>query len=144
MKILTYTELCKLKTFEDRFKYLILNGSIGVQTFGVDRWLNQQFYQRNPEWKRTRNAVIIRDKGCDLGIESREIYDHIIIHHMNPLRVSDITEGSDFLYNPEYLICTTKKTHNAIHYGDERVFLMTQYTERKPYDTVPWKQGGKI
>lgn len=139
MMIRTYEELQHLSTFEDRFKYLMLAGSVGVETFGVDRWLNQRFYQTSREWKSVRDQIIIRDTGCDLGIPGREIYDKVIIHHMNPIRVSDISEATEFLLNPNFLICVSHKTHNAIHYGDDRSLLTTTFVERKPYDTVPWK-----
>ena len=119
--IRTYSELITLETFEERFLYLKLDGSIGEDTFGFDRYLNQLFY-RSPEWKQVRNFVITRDMGCDLAIPDHEIINQqILIHHMNPLTKEDIINKSDYLLNPEYLICTTKKTHNAIHYGDERI-----------------------
>lgn len=139
MMIRTYEELQHLLTFEDRFRYLMLVGSVGAETFGVDRWLNQRFYQTSREWKSVRDQIIIRDTGCDLGIPGREIYDKVIIHHMNPIRVSDISEATEFLLNPNFLICVSHKTHNAIHYGDDHSLLTTTFVERKPYDTVPWK-----
>lgn len=144
MMVRSYDELCKLPTFEERFKYLKLNSSVGARTFGVDRWINQQFYQRSSEWKAVRDHVIIRDCGCDLGIPGRDIFDKVIIHHMNPIQVSDIREATDFLLDPNFLVCTTLRTHNAIHYGSENVLLETTYVERKPYDTVPWKRGGRL
>lgn len=138
MMIRTYTELQKFKTFKERFEYLMLNGVVGEETFGFDRWLNQTFY-RSIEWKKIRDEVIVRDSGCDLGIEGREIYGRILIHHMNPITTTDLIERTDILLNPEFLICTTHITHNAIHYGDESL-LQTEPIERKPNDTCPWRQ----
>ena len=138
MNIKTYSELIRLPTFEERFKYLQLNGVVGEETFGFDRYINQRFY-RSPEWKRIRDFIILRDNGCDLGLDGYEIYGRIYIHHMNPILVKDVIHQSDFLLNPEYLICTTLSTHNAIHYGDESL-LMTGPIERKPNDTCPWKR----
>lgn len=140
MEIKTYSELSKLGTFEERYRYLRLQGRVGADTFGFDRWINQKFYQRSPEWKSVRNKVILRDHGCDLGVEGREIFGKVIVHHMNPLRKDDLETLSDYLLNPEYLICTTHETHNAIHYGDEHL-LMKDPVERMPYDTCPWKRG---
>ena len=117
MSIRTYSELIKLPTFEERFEYLRLDGTVGESTFGFDRYLNQIFY-RSQKWKDIRDWVIIRDNGCDLGVEGFEIYGRIIIHHMNPISLQDIERESDLLLNPEYLICTVHNTHNAIHYGD--------------------------
>lgn len=136
--IKTYSELITLPTFEERYRYLRLDGSVGEQTFGFDRYINQVFYQ-SYEWKKVRDAVIIRDNGCDLGIEGHEIRGKILIHHMNPITVKDIERCSDFLLNPEYLISTTHLTHNAIHYGDESL-LPKGPIERKKYDTCPWRQ----
>lgn len=135
--IRTYTELSSLKTFEERFRYLTLKGNVGVDTFGYDRYLNQVFY-RSKEWKRIRDKVILRDMGCDLGIEGYEIRDKIIIHHMNPITIKDLDERNPDIFNPEYLIVTSHKTHNAIHYGAdlEVPFL---FAERSPNDTCPWK-----
>lgn len=134
----TYSELIKLPTFEERYKYLRLSGRVGEDTFGFDRYLNQKFY-RSAEWKRIRDQVIVRDNGCDLGMEDRIIYGKILIHHMNPVSVKDILHTTDILLNPEYLICVTHQTHNAIHYGDEDRLFYTP-TVRTPYDTCPWKQ----
>lgn len=133
-----YKELSRLRTFEERYRYLQLKGSVGRETFGFDRYLNQVFYQRNPKWKSARDAVIIRDNGCDLGIEGREIYGKIIVHHMNVVTLEDLERDSDILYDPEYLISTMHTTHNAIHYGDERLLTLDPI-ERKPNDTCPWK-----
>ena len=137
MNIRTYSELITLSTFEERYKYLQLSSSIGEETFGFDRYLNQNFY-RSKEWKRIRDFVIIRDNGCDLGIDDRTIHGKIIIHHMNPIRTKDIQDVSDYLLNPEYLICTTHQTHNAIHYGDENL-LVRNPIERTENDTCPWR-----
>ena len=135
--IRTYSELSQLKTFEERFEYLKLNGVVGEDTFGFDRYLNQRLYTSN-KWRSIRDQILIRDNGCDLGVEGRAIYDKVIIHHMNPITLEDIKSNSDFLYNPEYLICTTHLTHNAIHYGDERL-LPKEPVERSKNDTCPWK-----
>ena len=138
MIIRTYSELIKLPTFEERFQYLKLDGDVGVETFGFDRYLNQAFYSSD-EWKSIRNKVIIRDNGCDLGIEGREIYKRIIIHHMNPITKEDLLYRTEYLLNPEYMICTMKNTHDAIHYGDENL-LFKDPIERKPNDTCPWRR----
>lgn len=135
--IKTYSELIQLPTFEERFRYLKLDGKVGETTFGFDRYLNQIFYGSS-EWKAVRDRVIVRDLGCDLGIEGREIYGRILIHHMNPITIKDVKEGSDFLLNPEYLISTYKTTHDAIHYGDESL-LITAPVTRSKNDTCPWK-----
>lgn len=137
MTIKSYSELITLPTFEERYNYLRLNGIIGEDTFGFDRYLNQIFY-RSSKWKRIRDQVIVRDNGCDLGIEDRAIYGKIIIHHMNPITIQDIERESAFLLNPEYLICTTLNTHNAIHYGDERLLVLGP-VERTKNDTCPWR-----
>ena len=138
MSIRTYSELITLPTFEERYQYLRLNGRVGVETFGFDRWLNQKFY-KDPEWLRIRDEVIIRDNGCDLAIPGREIYSRILIHHMNPITKDDILQRSKYLLDPEYLICTIKNTHDAIHYGDENL-LVKGPVERKPNDTCPWRR----
>ena len=137
MSIRTYSELITLPTFEERFKYLQLNGQVGESTFGFDRYMNQVFY-RSQKWKSIRDFVIIRDCGCDLGVEGYDIHGKIIIHHMNPLSMRDIETESDFLLNPDFLICTTHNTHNAIHYGDEKL-LVTAPIERIKNDTCPWR-----
>ena len=134
----TYSDLIQLPTFEERFRYLQLNSSVGKETFGFDRYLNQNFY-RSAEWKRIRDKVIIRDNGCDLGIEDRLIYGRVIIHHMNPVTDKDIVDLTSFLLNPEYLICVSHNTHNAIHYGNEDL-LMKGPVIRTKNDTCPWKQ----
>lgn len=138
MIIRTYSDLIQLPTFEERFRYLQLNSSVGKETFGFDRYLNQNFY-RSAEWKRIRDKVIIRDNGCDLGIEDRLIYGRVIIHHMNPVTDRDIVDLTSFLLNPEYLICVSHNTHNAIHYGNEDL-LMKGPVIRTKNDTCPWKQ----
>lgn len=134
--IRTYKELLRLKTFEERFDYLKLSGSIGTETFGFDRYVNQMFY-RSKEWKSIRNHVIVRDNGCDLGIEGREIQKGIIVHHINPIKIDDIVSATEFLMNPDYLICTSLKTHNAIHYGDSNL-LDKDPIIRRPGDTKLW------
>ena len=139
MNIKTYSELVKFDTFEERFRYLRLDGVVGRETFGYDRYLNQVLY-RSTKWKKIRDHVIIRDNGCDLGIEGREIHERIIIHHMNPLTLRDIEAESEFLFDPEYLICTIHNTHNAIHYGDESL-LITTPIERTRNDTCPWRRN---
>lgn len=138
MSIRTYSDLIKLPTFEDRYRYLRLGGRVGEETFGFERYLNQSFY-KSKEWKKVRDEVIVRDNGCDLGIEDREIYGKIIVHHMNPISIEDIIHRSEYLLNPEYLISTVKNTHDAIHYGDESL-LITMPIERTKNDTCPWKR----
>lgn len=135
----TYTELSKLKTFEERFEYLRLDGQVGKETFGFDRIFNQNFY-RSVEWKRVRDQVIIRDCGCDLGVLDHEIYgQRILIHHMNPISLEDLERRSEILMNPEYLITTIHNTHQAIHYGDEDLLIKLP-RERTKNDTCPWKR----
>ena len=138
MGIKTYSELIALPTFEGRFRYLQLKGFVGKDTFGFDRYLNQNFY-RSATWKRVRDQVIIRDNGCDLGIEDRLIYGKVLIHHMNPINARDILDLTEFLLNPEYLICVSHATHNAIHYGDENL-LIKEPVIRTKNDTCPWKR----
>lgn len=136
-KIRTYSELITLPSFKERFEYLKLGGRVGEDTFGFDRYLNQIFY-RSEEWKALRNHIIVRDEACDLGVPGYDIEKYIIIHHMNPIRAKDILERSDVLFNPDYLICTTRNTHNAIHYSDESL-LVTEPITRQRGDTCPWK-----
>ena len=136
--IRTYSELITFPTFEERYRYLRLEGKVGEDTFGFDRWLNQSFYN-DPEWRAIRDKIIIRDNGCDLGIPGREIYSRIIVHHMNPITKDDILSRSAFLLNPEYLICTVKNTHDAIHYGDEGLLIKAPI-ERTKNDTCPWRR----
>lgn len=138
--IKTYSELITLPTFKERFNYLKLGGRVGRETFGFDRQLNQLLYQRSPRWKKSRDTVIIRDNGCDLGMEGHEIYGKIIVHHMNPITMDDILKDRDWIYDPEFLICTIHNTHNAIHYGDEDLLVIAPL-ERTPNDTCPWKRG---
>lgn len=126
-----------LPTFMERYKYLRIGGTVGADTFGFDRYLNQAFY-KSEEWKSIRRHVIIRDCGCDLGIEGREIHERILIHHINPISEEDILGRSDLLLNPEYLISTSHRTHNAIHYGDDSI-LIDMPLERRKNDTCPWK-----
>lgn len=137
--IRTYSELMQLKTFDERYEYLRLNGKVGAETFGFDRWLNQKFYNDNSLWDDVREKVIIRDCGCDLGIPEFDLTGQIIIvHHMNPVDVNDILDMTEYLLNPEFLICTSRTTHNGIHYG--RVSIPHQgIIGRSPNDTCPWK-----
>lgn len=137
MNIRTYLDLSELPTFEKRYEYLKLGGAVGKETFGFDRYINQIFY-KSKEWKNIRDCVIVRDNGCDLGVEGREIYGKIFIHHMNPLSKKDLEARTRFLLDPEYLICTSLQTHNAIHYGDESLLMQTP-AERIRNDTCPWK-----
>lgn len=136
-KIRTYSELITLPTFKERFEYLKLSGSVGRETFGFDRYMNQQFY-KSLEWRSIRNQVILRDNGCDLGIEDYQIFGKILIHHMNPISQRDLETRSEMLMNPEYLISTTHNTHNAIHYGDESQLMLGPILRTKN-DTCPWK-----
>ena len=136
--IRTYSELITFPTFEERYRYLRLEGKVGEDTFGFDRLLNQSFY-KDREWRAIRDKVIIRDNGCDLGIPDREIHSRIIVHHMNPITKDDILYRSAFLLNPEYLICTVKNTHDAIHYGDEGLLIKVPI-ERTRNDTCPWRR----
>lgn len=137
MSIRTYSELITLPTFEERFKYLKIGGRVGEETFGYDRIFNQKFYS-STEWKQLRHHIIVRDNGCDLGIKDRMIYGPIYIHHINPILLDDIRNATDILLNPEYLISTSFPTHNAIHYGDERLIVKAPI-ERRPNDTCPWR-----
>ena len=138
--IRTYSELIEIPDFIGRYRYLKLGDRVGEETFGFDRYLNQQFY-RSREWKDIRNYVITRDYGCDLGITGREIPKgvKIFIHHMNPIDEKDIRLSSDYLLNPEFLITTIKLTHDAIHYGDESLLYSDAPIERSPNDTCPWR-----
>lgn len=136
MKTRTYSELRRIELFEDRFEYLKLGGSVGISTFGFDRYVNQSFY-KSFEWKNTRQQVIIRDSGCDLGVFGYEINGALLIHHINPIDVEDILHREEWIINPEYLITTTQNTHNAIHYGD-RSLLRKPFVARKRGDTRLW------
>lgn len=137
MKTRNYLELSQMKTFEQRYNYLKLNGVVGNTTFGYDRYLNQRLY-KSKHWLWTREQVIIRDDGCDLGMPDYKIYDKIIIHHMNPITIEDVEQELDIVFDPWYLICTAHNTHNAIHYGDSSK-LSLPFIERKPNDMCPWK-----
>lgn len=135
--IRTYSELITLPTFEERFEYLRLGGKVGAETFGFDRYLNQIFY-KSDKWLSVRDKVIIRDNGCDLGIEGREIYGRILVHHMNLITMDDIVNHSSWILDPEYLITTVKNTHDAIHYSDENL-LIKDPIERRKNDMCPWR-----
>jgi len=134
--IKSHSELEQLSTFEERFQYLKLTGAVGSATFGYDRYLNQGFYKSNL-WKRARTFVIARDYGCDLGLTGYEIHDQVYVHHMNPMSPEDIKHSNVDILDPEYLICVTHLTHNAIHYGDERL-LRRNHVDRQPGDTKLW------
>lgn len=137
-QIRTYSELIKIPTFDDRFRYLMLRDRVGEETFGVNRWLNQVFY-RSEDWRKFRNDIIIRDNGCDLGVPGYEIKYGLLIHHLEPITMQDvINRNIDKLLNPENAITTVKRTHNALHYGDETI-LAIDILERKPNDMVPWR-----
>jgi len=136
MMIRRYSELRRLKDFEERYHYLSLKGQVGTSTFGFDRYINQQFYNSR-EWRQLRHHVISRDNGCDLGIDGYEIHSGLIIHHMNPMKPDDISHGDSDILDPEFLITTTHRTHNAIHYGDEKL-LARPFVERSRGDTKLW------
>ena len=136
MSIRTYSELITIPTFEERFEYLQLKGSVGKDTFGYDRYLNQVLY-RSPEWKRLRNQIIIRDGGCDLACDGYDIYDKVLIHHLNPITVEDVLARSRKVFDPDNLVCVSHNTHNAIHYGDMDL-LVTGPIIRTKNDTCPW------
>lgn len=138
MSTKSYSEMCTLDTFEERFLYLKLDGSVGFDTFGFDRYMNQQFY-KSAEWKNLRLKVIIRDNGCDLGIPGREIHGRVYIHHINPLRPKDIEESTDKLFDMDNLVCVSLDTHNAIHFGDDSILQKNELTVRTQNDTCPWK-----
>ena len=137
-QIRTYTELIQIPTFEERFEYLKLRSKVGNETFGFDRYLNQRFY-RSKEWKDLRHYIFVRDNGCDLGIEGRDIFGNFTIHHMNPITIDDISDATEYLLNPEYLITTSLNTHNAIHYGDKDL-LITEPISRSMHDTCLWRK----
>ena len=136
--IRTYSELIQLTTFEERFNYLRLNGIVANETFGFDRYLNQRFY-RSPEWQRIRQQIIIRDRGCDMALTDHEINGQIIIHHMNPLTLEQIENNPELLLDPEFLVCVSLDTHNAIHYGNGDYSDKIKLVERRPGDTTPWR-----
>ena len=139
--ILTYSELIRLPTFKERLSYLLLHGRVGAETFGFDRWLNQHFY-RSEEWKQLRRKIIIRDNGCDLGVDGYDIQGAILVHHMNPIVSDDIVNCTPYLMNPDFLISTSFDTHQAIHYENAELLKVAPIypTERKPNDTCPWKK----
>ncbi len=132
-----YSELKRLKTFKERYEYLRIGGLIGESTFGFERYLNQALYT-SQRWRLLRNEIIVRDNGCDLGVEGYDILDKIIVHHMNPLVRDQLIEPDDSIFDPEFLICVSQRTHNAIHYGDDSLLPITM-AERRPNDTCPWK-----
>lgn len=132
----SHHELSRISTFEERFRYLALRGVVGAATFGFDRYLNQAFYSSR-EWKDLRHDIIVRDNGCDMGLDGYEIHDRIYVHHMNPMRPEDIIDGDEDIINPDFLICVSHRTHNAIHYGDEKL-LPRPLTVRLPGDTKLW------
>lgn len=140
-RIRTYSELIQIPTFEGRYEYLRLGGKVGEETFGFDRYINQILYT-SPEWRKVRNDIILRDKGCDLAIPDREIPEGltIFIHHMNPITVEDIVNRLDYVLNPEFLICTIKNTHDAIHYGDRELLFRNDLVIRSKNDTCPWRR----
>lgn len=137
VKTKTYSELIRLEKYMDRYQYLMLSGRVGQETFGYERFLNQSLY-KSYEWRSVRDEVIVRDHGCDLGMEGYEIYGSIIVHHMNPITMDDIQNRNEDIFNPEYLVSTSFSTHNAIHYGDE-LLLITEPIIRTKNDTCPWK-----
>lgn len=136
MRTRSYSELRRYSTFEERFEYLSMPGEVGEATFGFDRWINQRFY-RSREWKQARDAVIFRDGACDLGIPGLEIHAQLLVHHMNPVTAAALAEGEEWVLDPEYLITTTHRTHNALHYGDISL-IPTGPVERQPGDTRLW------
>lgn len=140
MIIRSHSELITIPTFEERYRYLRLEGRVGEETFGFDRFINQYLYQRSQRWKEVRNEVIIRDNGCDLGIDGRDIYGKIIVHHMNVITMEDLVHEREWIFDPEYLICTSHNTHNAIHYGDESLLIKDPIV-RRANDTCPWRKN---
>ena len=133
-----YSELVRIPTFEERYEYLRLSGAIGIDTFGFDRYLNQQFYH-SKEWRSLRDWIIVRDGACDLAIPGRDVEKGIVIHHMNPVDMKDIIEVTEYLMNPDYLICTSDNTHKAIHYGTKDN-LIRDPIKRTQFDTCPWRK----
>lgn len=132
-----YKDLSRLESFIERYQYLKIHGKVGEETFGLDRYINQSLY-KSQRWKNIRSQVIIRDNGCDLGVDGHEIDRYIVVHHMNPITLEDIEEERDVVFDPEYLICCTSRTHQAIHFGDEGL-LPKDYVERRPNDTCLWR-----
>lgn len=137
MMIKTYSELIRFNTLEERYRYLRIGGRVGEETFGFDRWMNQVFY-KDPRWRDIRDEVITRDNGCDMGLEGYDIHGKIFVHHMNPVTKDDILYNFDSLLNPEFLISTSKRTHDAIHYGNEDLLPQSPIV-RTRNDTCPWK-----
>lgn len=137
-RLRSYSGLIRLTSFEDRFNYLKLNGIVGKETFGFDRYLNQKFY-RSSDWRRVKREVILRDNGCDLAVKDRPISGSIFVHHINPISIEDIANNSDYILDPEFLVCVSKRTHDAIHYSDESILLINDVTERKEGDTCLWR-----
>jgi hypothetical protein len=136
MRVRSYSELRRRQSFEDRFEYLSMRGEVGQATFGFDRWINQQFY-RSREWRQVRDLVVFRDEACDLGVPGYDIHSGLLVHHMNPMTAEDLENGAQWVLDPEYLITTTHRTHNAIHYGDQSL-ISKPPVERRPGDTRLW------
>lgn len=134
----SYLEMINLNSFEERFEYLKTNSIVGVSTFGGGRYLNQKFY-KSKEWRKTCRDIILRDKSCDLGVQGLEIIGPVYVHHINPITRDDILNRSPCLFDSNNLICTSFKTHQAIHYGDIDQ-VQTKLIERFPNDTCPWKK----
>lgn len=140
MAIKCYSELIALPTFEERYRYLQIGGEIGISSFGLERIFNQRFYS-SKEWKAVRQKIISRDNGCDMALSEHDIFDRPVIHHINPISLIDLHNHSDKLFDPENLILVSHQTHNAIHYGSYDQIRETEYVERRPFDTCPWKGG---
>lgn len=136
----SYSELIKFETFEDRFKYLMIGGEVGAITFGGHRYANQAFYT-SPEWRSFRRNIIIRDNGCDLGIDDRMLDKFIVVHHINPITIEDILERHKCVLDPENVISVSSVTHKAIHYGDLSILVPSTPVERRPNDTIPWRKS---
>ena len=134
----SYSELMTFDSFEDRFRYLMLKGIVGEETFGRNRLFNQILYH-SAKWHRFKNEIIVRDNGCDLGAPGHEIFGPVLIHHINPITVDDVLQMRHCVFDPDNVISTQLSTHNAIHYGDESLVLLLP-KERRPNDTIPWKQ----
>ena len=137
-RIRTYKELVSIDNYLDRYEYLKLGGTVGQETFGFERYLNQKFY-RTDEWRKVRDYVIVRDNGCDMAFDGREIHSRILIHHLNPVMPNDILERESWILDPEFLVCVCKQTHDAIHYGDESLLLLDPVIRTKN-DTCPWRK----
>ena len=135
--IRSYFDLIQIDSFIERYYYLRITGQVGESTFGVDRYINQMLY-KSRKWRRTRDRIIIRDNACDLGVEGYELDNYIIVHHINPITLEDIEEERDIVFDPENLICCSRRTHEAIHFGDESI-LPKQYSPRRPNDTCLWR-----